>query len=607
MFETDKPLSWQEVRHFVPGTMYGAPEHVPESAPGGLINFSAGMVELREDAMPAPLFGIYFGDGTSCAILDTKPRGNTTSAEFDSRLRPLPGSGESTILINENFLFGGMGGRESSSGKIEFGYWFPGTQGLFTGNHPKQAGHSMWRGHPIREGFEQQYELEFRFGDEERFHDFFKNAWRWAWDTLRPAVYQENIALVRRSLIDMLAEQVETHGGRTGLPNSINLARNPRTRDPKAIMGFTGKCLEAAVFLIMDAETDSRPVAAEHRKKGLAIIDSFLSIKVAPPEAEGFNMENGRPELALPNDKVVYLRSFTDDMKILLRGYKFEKGQRRPHPEWLNWCCEFGDWLLKQQQTLGGFPRAWAPGTGQVRLSAPQSSYNPVPFLVLLSELTGEPKYKEAAARAADFCWIVDQAHDRFIGGTIDNPNIIDKEAATLSTEAYLALFEATKGSKWLERAKASADFAETFVYIWNVPMAEDADDSQLHWKKGVPTIGLNVCSTGSPGGGDEYMAFDVDEYAKLYKYTGDRHYFEVARLLLHDTKNMLALPGKTFDLPGPGWQTENFSLVGPRRGRGGNYLWLPWVSTSHLNGILLTEEFDSDIFQELVKPPQEH
>ena len=44
-------------------------------------------------------------------------------------------------------------------------------------------------------------------------------------------------------------------------------------------------------------------------------------------------------------------------------------------------------------------------------------------------------------------------------------------------------------------------------------------------------------------------MAFDADEYARLYQLTGDRHYLAVARLLLHNTKTMLAMPGRTYDL----------------------------------------------------------
>jgi len=41
-------------------------------------------------------------------------------------------------------------------------------------------------------------------------------------------------------------------------------------------------------------------------------------------------------------------------------------------------------------------------------------------------------------------------------------------------------LFDATKDSKRLDRARAKADYAETYIYIWNVPMPADEDDKLL-------------------------------------------------------------------------------------------------------------------------------
>ena len=99
----------------------------------------------------------------------------------------------------------------------------------------------------------------------------------------------------------------------------------------------------------------------------------------------------------------------------------------------------------------------------------------------------------------------------------------------------------------------------------------------------------------------DEYMAFDVDEFAFLYKATNDKHYFHVAKLLLHNTKSMVAVPGRLYDLRGPGWQQEHWSLA-PLRGNGLHRGWLPWVSTSQLNGIQGLKELDVHLFEELCK-----
>ena len=90
--------------------------------------------------------------------------------------------------------------------------------------------------------------------------------------------------------------------------------------------------------------------------------------------------------------------------------------------------------------------------------------------------------------------------------------------------------------------------------------------------------------------------------YARLYKYTHDAHYLDVARVLLHGTKAMLALPGRTYDLLGPGWQQEHWRMGPGARGIGAHRTWLPWISVNHLHGITGLEEFDKALFQQLAK-----
>ena len=168
--------------------------------------------------------------------------------------------------------------------------------------------------------------------------------------------------------------------------------------------------------------------------------------------------------------------------------------------------------------------------------------------------------------------------------------------------EAFLSLYESTKEPKWLERAQAAGNFAESWIWIWNVPMPLDADDANLHWKKGVPTIGLQGITALGPGGVDEYLDWAVPSYAKLYKYTKNEHYLDVARVLLHDTKSMVALPGRLYDMKGIGWQQEHWSMGPGMRGRGvgGHRFWLPWVSANHLYGITGLEEFDPELYKKL-------
>ena len=96
--------------------------------------------------------------------------------------------------------------------------------------------------------------------------------------------------------------------------------------------------------------------------------------------------------------------------------------------------------------------------------------------------------------------------------------------------------------------------------------------------------------------------------YAKLYRYTGDTHYRDLARILLHNTKGMMALPGRTHGMIGPGRQTENWRMGAARDGRGFGTPeeWMPWVTTNHLYGITGLEQFDKALLAQLSARPRD-
>ncbi len=604
------PRGWPQAQWFVPGTIYGGFASLTDKAIGGRAHYRPGdfTVRIREDRLPAPLALAHFDDGSSLAVLNPAPRGDTTAADAnDARAVPSVSAVadakdvRTVPMVDRRFQFGAVGGEERGQ-RLALGYWFPGSEGevTYAGNTYPGGQLHQWRQrfHPIEDGLSQRYEVAFRVGRGERFTAAYPRAWRWAWQMLQPAVTPNDIPAARRAIVDVLARNVTEKDGRTGIPFFVDvLTKTTSPKDQRILLGFCGKNLEAAQFLLREAELDSGPRGERLRRLGESVIASFLRLKVAPPESEGFHLQTGQPLTYLGRPEV-FLRSFGDDLKSLLKAYQREKQLGRDHPEWLAWCRSFGDWLLTQQRPDGRFPRSWKPVTGEVIAASPNSSYNAVPLLVLLTETTGDRRYLAAAVRAADFCWSNGQSEGRFLGGTIDNPDVTDKEAATVSLEAYLHLHRVTGDAKWLPRAVAAADFAETWIYIWNVPMPADDDDARRGWKRGASTVGLQLIATGHSLA-DAYMAFDVDEFAQLAKLTSDAHYREVARLLLHNTKNMLALPGRTFDMGEPGWQQEHWSLA-PPRGCGLHRRWLPWVATSQLNGIFGLMDMDPALFDEL-------
>ena len=581
---------WQP---FAPGIIYGSSDHLTASAIGGRDSAGEAM-RIREDRMPAPVFGLHSAsDGVELVVLHCAPSGVTTREDGRET--------KAGTLIDGRFAVGALG-MERVQGRVSMGFWYPGSEGVVTYSGDTYPGGQLkqWRRrfHPVLDGFSTEWTVQFRTGYSSSFREFYRDTWRWAWQTLQPRVNHQDIEALRVAITDMLAERVEVSAdGRRGISNFMPAQGSGRV-DPNAVMGFTGKNLEAAEFLLAESLRSTGERSARLRMLGEAIIDSFTRLKMSPPEGEGFELKSGKPVVAIRGGDQVYLRSYGDDMKALLRAVGREAKAGRQHPRWLAWAKQFGDWLLTQQQSRGGFPRAWRVGSGVVADDSPLSTYNAIPFLALLGERTGDPRYLEAALHAGEFAWSSGQESGVFVGGTIDNPDVIDKEAGTLSLEAYLALWERTHDERWIERARAAADYAETWIYIWDVPMAADEDAATLHWKPGIPTTGLQLISSGHSLV-DEYMSFDVDEYARLARLAGEAHYLDVARLLLHNTKSMVALPGRVYDLNGPGWQQEHWSLA-PRRGFGLHRAWLPWVATSQLNGIIGLEEYDAALFREL-------
>ena len=594
--------SWAEVEPFGPGAIYGNCDRVPRRAIGSAALRRSGIryVLIREDRLAAPLFGVRYDDGTWICVLHREPAATTTALDCAEE-----NGGET--LTDERFGFAALGGVERDGG-IDIGAWFPGSEGEITytsGGLPlRQLRRWRRRYHPIRDGLVHEYSLAFRFGASSSATAFYRSAWRWAWSTLAPRVEPVAPEAVVNDCTSVLAAAAVSCGGRSGIPLELDATTGGSPETPRlAIMGFVGANTDAAYILLRVGREQAGEAARRYHELGERILDSFAAIRLAPPEAEGFDLCSGAliTYRSYHGRPAVYARSVAEGCAAALDAWHLERQHGVDRASWLRWAQDGGEWILASQVRSGAFPRAWEARTGKVLDNSTSASYVPIPFLVALTRATRDTRHLEAAVRAGEFVWRHGGECGCFAGATLDNPDVVDKEAAVLSLEGFLELHAATGDSVWLERAVTAAELAETWIYVWNVPMPVDADTATLHWKPGVPTIGHQLIATGVSMS-DAFLAVNAAAFARLFELTSDPHFLDVARVVTHGTKAMLARAGRTFDLHDVGWQQEHWSFAG-RRGYGLNRNWLPWVSVAHVKGILRLHDLAPGVRSRVLDP----
>jgi hypothetical protein len=575
------PTRMQDDDFFAPGVWYKQNTHVPPSALAGRLDDR--FYFIREDRLALPL------------ILTRDRRDGTTLtlAHLDADPTTTPGEDGPARITDARLQFGALGIQNTDRPAPTF--LFPGTEGerTYTFGGSVEKGRWTYRSHPVQTGTPHHYRLLLQIGDTPGFPDAVRRGWRTVYTAYNPPIIRADLTRVYRASMDLLAAVCHPYDGLPSVPFSVSVPQGIAF-DTSSQMGFVGQALPAAAQLLRYGfEThDTNTIA--HAEQ---IID-FWCVQSTAPGGLPRGWYDIRPGGSVTwRDYPVYLRVASDGMDGVLLAWNMARRKGFNRPKWLEFCRRYGDWLVNAQNKDGSWARSYSHKGIPVNL-AKDTAIQPIPFLVNLFLATGDPRYRAAARRAGEFCWTSVHRDYAYVGGTPDNPNVLDKEAGMLSLAGFLALYDMTQERRWLDAASQAAWFSETWVYCWDIPVP--TGDPKVILPQNRTTYGLSLIATGHSGA-DNYMAEAPFNYYRLFLLTGEPHFREIARMLLHNTKQVMDWDG-SLGYAYPGLLTEAMSLP-PIRGHGIGH-WLPWLTVCILKPLINLQDtfgsFDIDSIEKL-------
>eukprot|EP00041_Stephanoeca_diplocostata_P032884 m.1068059 g.1068059 ORF g.1068059 m.1068059 type:complete len:302 (+) comp24224_c0_seq25:258-1163(+) len=149
--------------------------------------------------------------------------------------------------------------------------------------------------------------------------------------------------------------------------------------------------------------------------------------------------------------------------------------------------------------------------------------------------------YLAAAIKAGEYAWNNYGVYGNYIGAAIDNPDVTDKESACFAMDGFLALYDATQNTTWLQRARSAAIVAETWHRITDVPTPLDA--AAMDWAAGDIATGMSLIAVGHSGS-DTFSSMFTQTFGALFTRTGESHFKTFADLTLYNTKQPMDFNG---------------------------------------------------------------
>jgi len=460
--------------------------------------------------------------------------------------------------------------------------------------------------HPAEEGFRQEYRLYITAVRTADYNEAMTELFLRNYSRQPMQIAEADTERIYNVSVDDLSElYVETTLGR-GTPFAV-FVDNGQHHSISFQIGFIGMQTTLAHHMLRRGIREGNEDLV---KKGTAILDFWSSLAGTESGVVKAWFDDTTFRCYPP-----FLRIMSDGMEGMLDAVLAVRASGRKDidtDQWLAMALRFADFLAERQNGDGSYYRAYDYHGNAYEHDNPDglrgdftviagvkydktmgtSKLNtaiPVRFLVRIWEFTGDGRYLAAAKRAGDYVYRVLYPTGRYVGGTPDNPNTVDKEAGMYALFAYSALYGATEDPKYLKAAEQAAVFVMSWTYLYRFRVPNPGHLLAAQAAEQGCSDGLSVIATGHSFA-DTYLSVAYYEFFKLYVRTGDERYRHMALFLEKNTKQTMNLYGR-FGYVKESFMAECTSLADfcfrTAETRG---VWLPWITAVNIEPICLME-----------------
>ncbi len=350
-------------------------------------------------------------------------------------------------------------------------------------------------------------------------------------------IYEDNMEIFE-------SEYKEYGSGSTlfgGEPWSLSLPNAEAKQGYSSQMGFVGQQIPVGYQMYRKGLIEND---AELKRKGKTILDFWSSDRINNsyfPSVWWDPSDSGGSRRNYPS----FLRCMIDGMEGMLDAYLISKEYNEENEQYRSMVETFAEHLISKQNEDGSFYRAYNVD-GSVNTDTSNAAFQgtstlntpiAVRFLFKMYELTQNNNYYVSAMKAVEYCYNeLYLGLGKYVGGTPDNPNTVDKEAAVYAMYCFTSAYQMTKEEKYLKAAKHAAISSLSWVYSYDFAVPCNTSIENINTFKSGGVKGFSMIATGHSSA-DNYAAYIYYELFNLYVLSEDSFFYDASYFIQNNTK----------------------------------------------------------------------